>query len=107
MIERERGMRASEAALMNAYIDGNLSTIQKAEVESLIATNAEAAKTFREKSEARQNLQEFIPRKKLSRESLSLLKAELRGVNEDLFPDQKLSIGRRFAKLLDTTILEF
>lgn len=103
----ENTLPNSAPALINAYLDGNLSLTKREEVESLIATNEMAGELFRSKSEAKERLRELIPNKKLSKESLDLIKSELRDSAKDLFPEEKKSLGKKLADILDTTIFEF
>ncbi|MCO4754323.1 MAG: hypothetical protein KC478_07560 [Bacteriovoracaceae bacterium] len=95
------------SAQVNAYLDGNLSMDKKAFVEELVASNDKASEMFKSKAKQRAELKKLVPNKRISKESLSLLKSELREVNKDLLKDQKLSMSQKIAKVLDTTILEF
>ncbi|MEX1099670.1 MAG: hypothetical protein WEB87_04550, partial [Bacteriovoracaceae bacterium] len=67
MTENHKQLSPGSAALISAYLDGNLPKIKRAQVESLVASNEEASKIFQIKAAKRQELKTLIPNKKLSK----------------------------------------
>lgn len=102
-----RKITPKESALINAYLDGNLSIKAQAELEELVSSNSLAAQTMRERTKQREAIKALVPNKKMRRDSHQLLKTELREVSKDLFKEKKPGLGQRLAKFLDTTIIEF
>lgn len=96
-----------ESALINAYLDGNLSIKAQSDLEDLVSRSQSAAKTLRERTNQREKLKALIPHKRLKRDSYQLLKTELREVSNDLFKEKKPSLTDRIVKFLDTTVIEF
>lgn len=107
MIKGSKNIQIAHAALLNAYLDGNLDISKQEKVEALVAQDPELASLFREKGAQREELRTLIPNKKIPEASLISLKFEMRQVENDLFADRKNSLLEKFAKVLDTTILEF
>lgn len=102
-----KGLNSAQAALINAYLDGNLDPAMTAEAEGLLASNEAAALALKEKVRQRELLLEKIPAWDMERDSWLRVKAELRGIVDELYPKTKKSLAGRLAEVLDTTILEF
>ena len=107
MIESQKVGARNAGALINAYLDGHLAKEKREEVESLIASVEEVAGVFQNKTAERKKIKDLVPNKKLSKDSLALLKNEVREVNSHLLSERKPSLVQRVARFLDMTVLEF
>ncbi|MBC76458.1 MAG: hypothetical protein CME64_10630 [Halobacteriovoraceae bacterium] len=107
MNELENQVPGGFSAMVNAYLDGNLSQEKSTLVEEIVALNPEASKIFKERTAQKEELKALLPNIEISKNSLSNLKREVREVNKDLVKTNRPSIANRLSSILNTTIFEF
>ncbi|MBG60823.1 MAG: hypothetical protein CMJ16_10225 [Peredibacter sp.] len=95
------------SAMVNAYLDGSLTSEKESYVEEIVATNPSASKIFQQRSNERDKIKSLIPHVEITKDSLRTLKREVRDINKNLMKAKKTSIASRISSVLNTTIFEF
>ncbi len=95
------------SAMVNAYLDGSLTSEKESYVEEIVATNPSASKIFQQRSNERDKIKSLIPHVEITKDSLRTLKREVRDINKNLMKTKKTSIASRISSVLNTTIFEF
>lgn len=107
MDELENQIPGGFSAMVNAYLDGSLTSEKESYVEEIVATNSSASKIFQQRSNEKEKIKSLIPHVEITKDSLRTLKRELRDINKNLIKSKKTSIVSRVSSVLNTTIFEF
>ena len=65
------------SAMVNAYLDGSLTSEKESYVEEIVATNPSASKIFQQRSNERDKIKSLIPHVEITKDSLRTLKESL------------------------------
>ena len=94
-------------AHINAYIRGHLSLAGQKLIEEEVDKNPELLDLIERKKEEMTLLYSIIPTLEVTSKHLNLVTSDLELIAEEIIQEDKKSVFKRVADVLDTTIIEF
>ena len=94
-------------ALVNAYIDGNLSQDEVRDFESRVAEEESFRQILLEQKSNQDFIMELIPQERPTQKQLNFIKSELEDVANSVLKKDELSVSQKVYKVLTKTVIEF